>query len=94
MDLSSEEKQLILKRRAEQAVQTVGDYRKLSDYTPDEKCAEFDKLYRSVEAEFLRIIREQRDDDDFEHWCYEAQMGLLNPRGKPRHVWDVINKVL
>ncbi len=75
MDLTDEERALILKHR--KAKRPAWTPRALESYTPEEKIAHFDKEY----GEALRLLREKETkgfvNEDEDHWAYEARMNLL-----------------
>ena len=48
--------------------------KRLADYTDEEKCAEFDKLYRMAEEDFNHVRRHGCPQKDSDHWMFEAVM--------------------
>jgi hypothetical protein len=64
----------------------------LEEYSEEEKIEYFNKMYNSA----IKIVEELEDsghnDDDDEHWSYEAHMEILNLH-KPKEFWNYFNKI-
>jgi hypothetical protein len=62
--------------------------RTLESYTTQEKIQVFDSFYADAKNKLdQKIAGTYPEDDDDEHWCFEAIMNLLG-----KEIWNIWNK--
>lgn len=84
MNLTEEEKELVLKHRQEKRNFKP---RELSSYTADEKVKHFDAIYTIAISEYKTcLLNNFVGHKDIENWCYEVVMETLG-----KGIWDFIN---
>lgn len=87
MELTSEEKALVLKhRKAQRKKITV---RELDDISGATRSAEYARLYALARENLDSLIDHGHESKDIENWCYEAVMQLLGD-----DIFDKINPLL
>lgn len=90
MQLSDEEKALILAHRKEQAKKEHGFVpRSLNSIGRVEKCKEFDSLFNMALENYRHLEEHGCEQKDIENWMYEAVMKLLGDK-----VFDGVNAYL
>ena len=90
MKLTKEEQELVLKHRAEKV---NWEPRRLDEYTIEEKCEAFDRLYNGALKTF-NYVKENGYEDDAEHYRFEDVMQLLNRPFPDNKLWDLYNSFI
>jgi hypothetical protein len=73
-------------------LETTSTVVKAADYSVEEKIAYFDTLHQMA-LDHLTEIEAGREDDDDEHYMYEAVVVMLNLKNQ-KSVWEYINQLL
>jgi len=98
MKLTKEEEELILNHRA---ATVQWEPRRLDEYTVEEKCEVFDKLYNGALKTF-NYVKENGYEDDAEHYRFEDVMlesfrdklELLNRPFPDNKLWELYNSFI
>lgn len=93
MELTREERDLIVARRDEQAKKQLRP-RSVEEFMIDDKCDFFDKMYEMAASTLKQIEAEGYTPNDIEQYMYEEVMQLLTPSGQSNKVfWDYFNQI-